>query len=114
MRCDDDTFTARMPDGRRVTLRVKRDIEKLNDLDPLELLVADGGVARWLARFKVMTGHHLSLGNIENGVRQRLGEPPIPEAVDAPTPRAPAMQRPDAQDRREAASAAREFLSGGA
>jgi hypothetical protein len=37
---DDDTFTARMPDGRRVRLRVKRDIEKLNDLDPSERLAA--------------------------------------------------------------------------
>ena len=33
---DDDTFTARYPDGRTVRLRVKRDIEKLNDLDPGE------------------------------------------------------------------------------
>jgi hypothetical protein len=37
---DDDTFTARMPDGRRIRLRAKRDIEKLNDLDPSERLAA--------------------------------------------------------------------------
>jgi hypothetical protein len=37
---DDDTFTARTPDGRTVRLRVKRDIEKLNDLDPGERLRA--------------------------------------------------------------------------
>jgi hypothetical protein len=37
---DDDTFTARTPDGRTVRLRVKRDIEKLNDLDPGERLAA--------------------------------------------------------------------------
>jgi hypothetical protein len=35
-------------------------------------------------------------------------------AVDAPVSKAPAMQRPDARDRRERAVAAREFLSGGA
>jgi hypothetical protein len=29
----DDTFTARLPSGERVRLRVKRDVEKLNDLD---------------------------------------------------------------------------------
>jgi hypothetical protein len=40
MRYDDDgTFTARMPNGERVRLRVKRDIEKLNDLDPSERLM---------------------------------------------------------------------------
>jgi len=38
----------------------------------------------------------------------------IAQAVDAPVPKAPAMQRPDASDRREAVAAAREFLSGGA
>jgi hypothetical protein len=37
---DDDTFTALMPDGRRVTCRVKRDVEKLNDLDAGERLAA--------------------------------------------------------------------------
>jgi hypothetical protein len=40
MTYDDGTFTARMPDGRRVTLRVKRDIEKIDDLDPSEKLAA--------------------------------------------------------------------------
>src|SRR6266436_5941562 len=35
-----DTFTARYPDGRTVRLRVKRDIDKLADLDPLEQLPA--------------------------------------------------------------------------
>jgi hypothetical protein len=35
-----DTFVARYPDGRRVTLRVKRDIDKLDDLDPSERLSA--------------------------------------------------------------------------
>jgi hypothetical protein len=41
---------------------------------------------------------------LENNVRRRLGEPPIPEAIDAPVPKAPAMQRSDASDRREAAA----------
>jgi hypothetical protein len=36
----DDTFTARMPNGERVTLRVKRDYEKIADLDPLDQLQA--------------------------------------------------------------------------
>jgi hypothetical protein len=40
MRYDDDTFIARLPNGERVRLRVKRDIEKLNDLDPGERLAA--------------------------------------------------------------------------
>jgi hypothetical protein len=38
----------------------------------------------------------------------------IAQAVDASVPKAPAMQRSDAADRREAAAAAREFLNGGA
>jgi hypothetical protein len=38
----------------------------------------------------------------------------ISGAVDVPVSKAPAMQRPDAADRREAAAAAREFLNGGA
>jgi hypothetical protein len=40
MQYDGDTFTARMPNGERVTLRVKRDIEKLDDLDPGERMAA--------------------------------------------------------------------------
>jgi hypothetical protein len=52
---------------------------------------------------------------IENGVRARLGEEPLPEpAADMSAPKAPMMQRSsDASDRREAAAAAREFLGPG-
>jgi hypothetical protein len=38
----------------------------------------------------------------------------ISGAVDVPVPKAPAMQKPDARDRQEAAAATREFLGGGA
>ena len=51
---------------------------------------------------------------LENRIRTRLGEASIPDAVDAPAaPKAPVVQRPDAQDRKEAAAAARDFMGAG-
>ena len=40
MQYDTDEFTARMPNGERVTLRVKRDIDKLAELDPSERMAS--------------------------------------------------------------------------